>query len=163
VVTEKSSGTAPRVPSPEEVQEILGFLPLLAAFFQRARTDMPAELSEAFSRHRLTARHGAVLTQLLATQQISVSELARRMGLSLPTVSELVGDLSRAGWVERHEDASNRRRTLVVLPADRRPDVETFIAARAEPLLRTVAALSPRDRKGFVAGLKSWATEVSDW
>jgi hypothetical protein len=65
--------------------------------------------------------------------------------------------------VERHEDADNRRRTLVVLPADRRPDVETFIATRAEPLLRAVAALSPRDRKGFVAGLKSWASEVSDW
>ncbi|MQA15482.1 MAG: MarR family transcriptional regulator, partial [Pseudonocardiaceae bacterium] len=69
---------------------------------------MPDELVEVFRDHRLTARHGGVLAQLWACQSISVTDLGRRMGVSLSTASELVGDLSRAGLVERREDPSNR-------------------------------------------------------
>lgn len=123
----------------------------------------PPELRDAFSHHQLTARHGAVLTQLLAVQSIGVTELARRMRVSLPTASELVGDLSRAGWVERYADQANRRRTLVALPEHRRSIVEAFIAVRAAPLLRTLEGPSPEDRKGFVAGLTAWAHQVRDW
>jgi DNA-binding MarR family transcriptional regulator len=162
-VTEKSSAAQPLMPQPREIREVLGFVPLLAAFFRRAQADMPVELREAFSIHRLTARHGAVLTQLLAEQSISVTDLARRMGVSLSTASELVGDLSRAGWVERREDQTNRRRTLVALTEHHRPIVEAFVTVRAAPLLRTLEGLSPRDRRGFVAGLRAWAHEVRDW
>ncbi|GAA1893230.1 MarR family winged helix-turn-helix transcriptional regulator [Streptantibioticus ferralitis] len=150
-------------PRPREIQEALGFVPLLAAFFRRAHTDMPVELREAFSSHRLTARHGAVLTQLLAQDSIGVTDLARRMGLSLSTASELVGDLNRAGWVTRREDPADHRRTLVALPMERRPVVEDFVAVRAAPLLRAMDALSADERHGFVAGLQAWAHEVRNW
>jgi DNA-binding MarR family transcriptional regulator len=163
LVTKESSPAQLQVPQPQDLREVLGFVPLLAAFFRRAQADMPPELREAFNVHRLTARHGAVLTQLLAEQSISVTDLARRMGVSLPTASELVGDLSRAGWAERREDQANRRRTLVALPEHHRPTVEAFIAVRAAPLLRTLEGLSAKDREGFIAGLKAWAREVQDW
>jgi DNA-binding MarR family transcriptional regulator len=162
LVTDNGRLARPRPPQPEELR-ILGFVPLLAAYFQRARTDMPAELQAAFSSHRLTARHGAVLPQLLAEESISVTDLARRMGVSLPTASELVGDLSRAGWVERREDPDNRRRTLVSLTEHHRPTVEDFVATRAAPLLRVLQDLSPRDREGFAEGLAAWAHEVRNW
>ncbi|WP_269855484.1 MarR family winged helix-turn-helix transcriptional regulator [Streptomyces sp. RPT161] len=154
---------APAPPDPAQLQETLAFVPLLAAFFRRAHTDMPDQLREAFSSHRLTARHGAVLTQLLAQDAIGVSELARRMGLSLSTASELVGDLSRAGWASRREDPADHRRTLVALPEERRPVVEEFVAVRAAPLLRAMDGLSAEQRQGFVAGLRAWAHEVRDW
>ena len=138
-------------------------VPLVAAYFQRARGDMPAEFYEAFREHGLTARHGAVLGHLLADRSLSVTELSRRLGVSLSTASELVGELSRAGWVERREDPANRRRTLVSITDRRRPAVEAFVARRAAPLLRALENLSPRDREGFVAGLTAWAHEVRDW
>lgn len=162
-MTDKSSPVKPRAPQPEEIKEFLGFVPLLAAYFQRVRIDMPVELQETFSGHGLTARHGAVLAQLVAQQSISVSDLARRLGLSLSTASELVGDLSRAGVVERKEDPANRRRTLVSLAEQHRPPFEAFVAARAAPLLRVLESLSPRDREGFSAGLTAWACEVQSW
>ncbi|KAA2264099.1 MarR family transcriptional regulator [Solihabitans fulvus] len=124
---------------------------------------MPEELTGIFQSHRLTARHGAVLPQLVVDAGLSVGELAERMGLSLSTTSELVGDLSRAGLVERREDPANRRRTLVSLAESQRGVVEGFVAVRAAPLIRVLADLSPRDRAGFVAGLTAWAHEVRHW
>ncbi|GIE97683.1 hypothetical protein Ari01nite_51480 [Paractinoplanes rishiriensis] len=125
---------------------------------------MPPDLREAFGRHRLTARHGAVLGQLaVADENTGVGDLARAMGVSLSTASELVGDLSRAGIVERREDPGNRRRTLVRLADAYRPSVEQLVAGRAAPLLRVLDGLSERDRQGFAAGLRAWAAEVRNW
>jgi DNA-binding MarR family transcriptional regulator len=139
---------------------VLGHVPLLAAYFGRARSEMPAELDEVFRNHGLTARHGAVLTQLLPGQSLSVSALAQRLGVSLSTASELVGDLSRARLATRREDPANRRRTLVSLSEDHRAAFESFVTIRSAPLLRALDTLAPRDRAGFVAGLTAWAREV---
>ncbi|MFI1969628.1 MarR family transcriptional regulator [Streptomyces cinnamoneus] len=148
-----------RLPTPEEA-EAIGLVPLLAPYFRQAVPDMPGRLRAVFEAHGLTPRHGAVLPQLLAEEPLAVSELAQRMRLSLSTVSELVGALSRAGLVERREDPANRRRTLVAVAEDNRPTVEEFIATRSGPLLRALDSLSPRDRAGFVAGLAAWAREA---
>jgi len=135
-------------------------VPLLAAYFQRARAEMPPALRRTFDTHGLTARHGSVLPQLIGGQRLSVTELAARLGVSLSTASELVGRLSAAGLLERAEDPANRRRTLVSLREEFRPPVETFVATRAAPLLRALDTLSAADRAGFLAGLAAWSREV---
>ncbi|WP_280437778.1 MarR family winged helix-turn-helix transcriptional regulator [Nocardia carnea] len=153
----------PRQPTAQEITELIGFLPLVANFFDKARTDMPAEYLESFTAHRLTPRHGAVCVQLVAEEAISVGELAGRMGLALSTVSELVGDLDRAEWVQRRPDPANRRRTLVSLLPTRRAHVEEFVARRAEPLLAAMSTLTAEQRAGFQAGLQAWAHEIRHW
>lgn len=151
-----------KLPPPEAV-EILASVPLLAAFFRRENVEMPDELRAVFDTHRLTARHGAVLGQLAVAESMGVTELSRVMGVSLSTASELVGDLSRAGIVERREDPANRRRTLVRLAEQHRASVEQLVASRAAPLLRVLERLTDRDRQGFAAGLRAWADEVRTW
>ncbi|MCM6774622.1 MarR family transcriptional regulator [Nocardia sp. CDC159] len=155
--------SAPRVPSRAEITEVIGFMPLIATFFEKARADMPAEHNESFLAHRLTSRHGAVCVQLVAEDSSSVGELAGRMGLALSTVSELVSDLDRAGWVTRQPDPANRRRTLVALQPKWREHMETFLARRAEPLLAAMATLTAEQRAGFAAGLRAWAHEIRNW
>jgi DNA-binding MarR family transcriptional regulator len=136
---------------------------LLEVYLRRClQVEMPAQLQEIFRYHRLTARHGGVLAQLSAGQSISVTELARRMGVSLSTAGELVGDLGRAGLVERREDPNDRRRTLAALAPTHRATVHAFVAQRAGPL-QVLEALSPRDRQGFARGLAAWAQQVRDW
>ncbi|WAL64520.1 MarR family transcriptional regulator [Amycolatopsis cynarae] len=159
-MTDSSTEPSPRLPRADDVIEAIGFVPLVEAYFRRARGEMPAELNRVFQEHGLTARHGAVLPQLVVAPAVSVSELAARMGLSLSTTSELVGELSRAGLVERREDPDNRRRTLVSLASTRRQAVENYVAIRSAPLLRVLDRLSASDRAGFVAGLAAWAHEV---
>nr|WP_083905558.1 MarR family winged helix-turn-helix transcriptional regulator [Nocardia transvalensis] len=124
---------------------------------------MPAEHHESFIGHGLTSRHGAVCVQLIPDDSLTVSELAARMGLALSTVSELVGDLDRAGWVTRRPDPANRRRTLVSLRPDKREHMETFVARRADPLLTALTTLTPEQREGFAAGLRAWAHEIRNW
>jgi DNA-binding MarR family transcriptional regulator len=85
------------------------------------------------------------------------------MGMSLSTASELVGDLGRAGLVERREDPTNRRRTLAALAEPHRATVQALVAQRAGPLLQVLEGLSPRDRQGFARGLAAWAHQVRDW
>jgi DNA-binding MarR family transcriptional regulator len=163
-VTGNDNPSRPKVPSPADIAEVLGFVPLLEAYFRRCtQVEMPAQLQEIFRHHRLTARHGGVLAQLSAGQSISVTELARRMGVSLSTASELVGDLGRAGLVERREDPNDRRRTLAALAPTHRATVQAFVAQRAGPLLQVLEVLSPRDRQGFARGLSAWAQQVRDW
>src|ERR1700734_1302376 len=65
----------------------------------------------------LGPRHVAALQQLRGGP-VTVGELAARLGLTLPTVSGVVADLDRAGFIERHPDPADRRRTIVaVIPA----------------------------------------------
>jgi DNA-binding MarR family transcriptional regulator len=161
-VPQDNTAPDPRVPTPDEVAEVLGMVPLVEAYFRRSFTEMPQQLAQVVEGCRLTARHGAVLTQLVGASELGVSELATRMGLRLSTVSELVGDLSRAGLVDRREDPANHRRILVSLAGQHRQAFEEFIALRAEPLLRVLDSLSPQDRAGFVAGLTAWAREVQN-
>ncbi|WP_243408128.1 MarR family winged helix-turn-helix transcriptional regulator [Frankia canadensis] len=157
--TEVSTADQPRPPTTQE-REALRHVPLLAAYFQRARAEMPPQLRQAFDAHGLTARHGSVLPQLAGGQRLSVTEVAALLGVSLSTASELVGRLSEAGLIDRTEDPANRRRTLVSLREEFRPAVESFVATRSAPLLRALDTLSPRDRAGFLAGLAAWSREV---
>src|SRR5699024_6485129 len=136
MTTDSQPATAPSEGLTEETREILGCVPLLAAYFRWANMQMPHQLRDLFEHHGLSARHGGVLAQLTVDPAIAVGELARRLGVSVPTASQLVGDLHRASVVERHEDPDNRRRILVSITAHHRGDVEQLVAGRAEPLLR---------------------------
>jgi DNA-binding MarR family transcriptional regulator len=151
------------LPSGDQVAQVLGYVPQIEAYFRRGPVEMPPALAALFTEHGLTARHGGVLAQLAASPPMSVTELARRMAVSLSTASELVGDLSRAGIVARREDPDNRRRTLVSIAEDWREVVRGFVAQRAAPLLTVLGELSPRDLEGFARGLAAWAREVRHW
>ncbi|MFI0740305.1 MarR family winged helix-turn-helix transcriptional regulator [Streptomyces sp. NPDC021100] len=154
----------PPAPSPRHPDDtlVVGLIPLLEPHFRAGavRDLMPAALRDAMETHGLTARHGAVLPQLLAAGPLSVGEIARRLHISLPTASELVGGLHRAGVVDRTEDPANRRRVLVSLAEAYRAPLETFMVRRGGPLLRALATLGPAERAGFVAGLTAWVHEV---
>jgi DNA-binding MarR family transcriptional regulator len=145
-------------PSPEEF-EALGRIQLIAPSFRRARGELPETLKVAFHEHGLAGRHAAVLTALTAGEPASVSDVAKRLHISLSTASGLVSELSDAGLVDRREDTDNRRRTMVSVPRHVKPAVDAFIAIRSAALLRAMARLSARDRQGFLAGLNAWATE----
>src|SRR5690606_4111859 len=74
--------------------DALSHVPLISASFRRAHSDMPDALRATFQAHGLGPRHGAILTQLMAGEPASVTDLARRLGVSLSTASQLVGDLA---------------------------------------------------------------------
>jgi DNA-binding MarR family transcriptional regulator len=112
----------------------------------------PQAFRDAFEEASLGPRHMPVMIAVTLEDGLSVSEVAERIGLSVATASLLVGELSRAGLVERTEDERDRRRTIVSLHGDHREVMEESIQRIVEPMRRALERLSPRARANFLEG-----------
>src|SRR5919204_3955444 len=129
----------------EDARELARLFAEVTIAFKHSDRQPSPELRKAAEEAGLGPRHGApILTLAFADEELSVSELAQRIGLSLATTSQLVGELSRAGLVERAEDERDRRRTLVRLPDAYRPHIQAMLEGHIAPMQRTLERLSPR-------------------
>jgi DNA-binding MarR family transcriptional regulator len=104
-------------------------------------------------------RHAAALEQLRGGP-ISVGELASRLGLTLPTVSGVLADLDRAGYVERHPDPSDRRRTIVQLASGQITLIMEWLDGAARPLSRVLDKLDPSEQAAFLKAMGLLETEL---
>lgn len=124
--------------------------PLLPQLARRLRDHAERRASAEQNRHQaLSARHATALG-LLVHHDLSVSELAQQLRLSLPTVSGVVADLDRAGIVSRNPDPADRRRTIVSLRPQRRRQVEQRLADGTAPIVAALEQLTPAERAAWV-------------
>jgi len=112
----------------------------------------PQELRDAGTRGSLGPRHMPALLAVAAAAPLSVSELAQRLGLGLSTTSAIVGELSRAGLLERAEDDADRRRTIVSLHVDYREVIGSWAEHALAPLRGTLQRLPAPARAQFIEG-----------
>lgn len=148
------------VEEPELVAELLALLPRLVAVVRSGSREMPSAARQLVVAYGLGPRHGAVLVQLAMAGSQSVSELSQRLGVTLATASLLVGELSRAGLVERREDPHDRRRTLVTIVPAHAPAFRAIAAERTALLERALAQLEPAERRGLINGLSVLIAEL---
>src|SRR5213593_846046 len=71
------------------------------------------------SRHAMAPAQVAALMRMKQAP-VAMSELARHLGVSVPTVSKSIDVLVDRGWVERWVDPSDRRQTLARLTVEGR-------------------------------------------
>jgi DNA-binding MarR family transcriptional regulator len=133
------------------------FVALASLFTQTLRSlaaacPPPVVLRDAKERGSLGRRHLPPLLIITFSGPLSVSELAARIGLSLSTTSTLVGELSRAGLLERSEDEADHRRTIVRLDERHRDAIAAWARQALAPLQRTLERLSPSGRELFLEG-----------
>jgi DNA-binding MarR family transcriptional regulator len=112
-------------------------------------------------RSSLGKRHATALLAVAAAEPISVSELAKRLGLLLSSTSTIVGELSRAGMVERAEDEEDRRRTIVRVHEDYRDAMDGWLAVAIAPFRTALERLSPQARAHFMEGWRILHEEAS--
>ena len=112
----------------------------------------PERLREALTGGALGPRHMPALLAVSSAGPLSVSELARRLGLGLSTKSAIVGQLSRAGLLERAEDEADRRRTIVRLHSDYDGVIGEWVALALTPLRCTLERLPASARAQFMEG-----------
>jgi len=112
----------------------------------------PPKLLGALEHSTIGARHLPALEAVTLAGPLSVSDLARRLGHTLPTTSTIVGQLSRAGLVERAEDEQDRRRTIVRVNDDYAEEIGAWAEMAFSPLRVTLERLAPEARASFMAG-----------
>jgi DNA-binding MarR family transcriptional regulator len=107
----------------------------------------------------LTPRHVAAL-ELLRGGPVTVGELASRLGLTLPTVSGVLADLDRAGFVTRRADPADRRRTIAQIADGKQEEVALWLDGAAGPLARVLDKLSTGEQQAFLKAMDLLETEL---
>ena len=90
----------------------------------------------------VTLQQVILLNRLVEMRQATVSELAAALGMSLPSVSQMVDRLHRLEVVTRAEAADDRRKKQIALTAKARSLLERLHQARALEFDMGVSALS---------------------
>lgn len=91
----------------------------------------------------------------LAAQDRTASDLARALGVRLPTLTQLADGLVTRGWIVRHDDPDDRRRVRLGLTDSGR---EVYLSARecAEARMdRILEHIPHNERKALVKGLEA--------
>jgi DNA-binding MarR family transcriptional regulator len=145
----------------EDLDELSSLLLETIRGLKQSSPPPPQELRDAAERGALGPRHMPALLAVAAAGPLSVSELARRLGLGLSSTSAIVGQLSRAGLLERAEDETDRRRTIVRLHDDHREVIGAWAEQARAPLRGTLERLPARARAQFVEGWRILHEEVT--
>jgi DNA-binding MarR family transcriptional regulator len=139
----------------EGMQTLVQLLPRVVRGW-RHRPDEPTELEGV----ALGPRHGSALA-LLREQEATVGALATALGLNLATVSGLVADLQRVGFVERSADPADRRRVIVRVRSGHEAVVDAWLEGATAPLVRTLQLLSPQERAVFIKAMGYLEAELN--
>ncbi len=91
---------------------------------------------------------------VVADERLSVSTLADRLAISLATASQIVTDLEALELVERVEDPTDRRRTLVGINERHRDLTDAILETRLRPVQRALDRMKPAEQRALVRGLQ---------
>jgi DNA-binding MarR family transcriptional regulator len=138
--------------TPDALLDSIGFL------VTRIHQRMYAELSAALDDLHVEPRHMGSLIALRAGGPMTQATLARQLGVSGPSVVELVDHLERHGLVERRRpDTDRRSQVLHVLP--KAAEIVPDAMARAESVTDgLLSVLSGAARKRLVRLLQRFVT-----
>ena len=84
---------------------------------------------------------------------LSQNELAKHLHLTKSTVSRLIDQLTRRGWVERKPSDHDGRQRLIELTAAGRKSADQLASRRAERMQRLLDRIPVADRAAVIAAL----------
>ena len=104
------------------------------------------EISEAWSDAQVTMQQLRVMTILYHEGPTRVSDLARRLGVSTPTITGILDRLVKQRITYRMNDPRDRRVVLNNLTHDGRDLVERLMPAQGDSAVLALARLSSEER-----------------
>lgn len=124
------------------------------AFIVYLHKNCNSDLFEAVGALELTLSQIKLLHHLEdAAHELSLKEGAELVHVSLPAASRMVDDLVRRGFVERHEDAEDRRMKRVQVTEAGRSVIRKLNAARLAGLQQFTDSLTDAERRKLAAAL----------
>jgi DNA-binding MarR family transcriptional regulator len=115
-----------------------------------------SDLFEAVGALELTLTQIKLLHHLEDNAEpLTLKEAAESVLISLPAASRTVDDLVRRGFVERHEDAEDRRMKRVTLTDSGRAVIRKLNAARLSGLEEFIQDMNDAERRTLSAALST--------
>lgn len=93
----------------------------------------------------------AVLRTLRSSPALTPAELAQRLDLARPTISNLLRDLDAAGYLVREQSEVDRRSITLTITDRAREVQDAFQRGRVEVVTAAWAALAESDRAALIA------------
>lgn len=100
----------------------------------------------------LSAAQLSTLKMLLGVGQ-RVGEIARNLGVRVPSATEQIIKLERAGLARREADPADSRAVRVVLTPEGRAAVDSANQRRNQVMAEILSTLTDQDRKALAAAL----------
>lgn len=91
----------------------------------------------------------------LAVRERTASELARSLGVRLPTLTQLADGLVARGWIDRHDDPTDRRRVRLALTES---GTEVYRSAREcaeDRMAHILGFMHPSQTEALIKGLEA--------
>jgi DNA-binding MarR family transcriptional regulator len=126
----------------------------VAKQLRQAPLPVDPSLSASWSSSPPAPRHIAALMHVVADEGMSVSTLAERLSVSLATASQIVTDLESRELVERVEDPTDRRRTLIGVCERHRDLTDALLETRLRPVQRALDRMKPAEQRAMLRGLQ---------
>jgi DNA-binding MarR family transcriptional regulator len=133
-----------------QIGRLAPLIPQLAFAWRRRSGDIPAAFKQAGG---YGERHVGMLISLAIEGPGTVSELAQRLDMTTAHASLVVGELARAGLVERDHDERDRRLIVVSLSDAAKPAVAEMRKRHAAPLLKFLGELEEDEADRFIEQL----------
>src|SRR5438093_6214919 len=127
----------------ETARDVLEIIPLVmrtVAAELRAAGELPAP-----------AHFG--LLSVLSERGRTLTELASRQGVSLPTMSSSISAMADRGWVRRTGPEKDRRSVLIEVTANGRAALDRVARCAEAHLAEVLAPLDPLSRRRLQSGL----------
>lgn len=109
----------------------------------------------------LSPRHLSLLSFLLHDGPLPVGALAQRLEVAPTTASLMVSDLGRQGILERREDDTDRRRTIVSIAESHRQAIKDWLAVGAKAWRTALEPLTPAQRQLVIDALHTYHRETA--
>ena len=136
------------------MRRLMQLLPLVARGIKRSQDrSAPETILPLGPRHLAALEH-------LRDGPLTVGALAAQLDLTLSTVSGVIADLDRAGYVVRNADAGDRRRTIVRIAPEKGAEIQQWLDCAAAPLARVIHQLDPAEQAAFLKVMDLLETEM---